>query len=158
MAHRFLVDLNVGRLVAWLRVLGYDAILTSRRDDRCITQQAIDEERVLLTRDALLVRRRVVTGGALCALLLRSDQLWAQLRQVVVELQLDVTGSFTRCPRCNLALQPATRAQVQERLPPHVLQTQESFHGCPGCDRVYWQGTHWRNMRARLAQITGRSP
>ena len=158
MPHRFLVDLNVGRLVVWLRVLGYDTILTSRRDDRCIARQAMDEGRVLLTRDARLVRRRVVTSGALRALLLRSDQLWAQLQQVVTELQLDVTDSFTRCPRCNLALQPATREQVQYRLPPHVLQTQTTFRGCPGCNRVYWKGTHWRNMRAQLAQIIGRSP
>ena len=158
MAHRFLVDLNVGRLVVWLRVLGYDTRLTSRRDDRCIAQQAMDEGRVLLTRDARLVRRRVVARGALCALLLRSDELWAQLRQVVTELGLDITESFTRCPRCNLALQHVPRGQVRERLPPHVLRTQETFRGCPGCNRVYWQGTHWRKMRAKLAQVMERQP
>ena len=155
MAHRFLVDLNVGRLVVWLRVLGYDTTLTSHRDDRCIAQQAMDEARVLLTRNALLVRRRLVTCGAL---LLRSDELWAQLRQVVAELELDVGQSFTLCPRCNLVLQTLPRAQVQDRLPPHVLQTHARFRGCPGCNRIYWQGTHWRNMRAQLAQAIGRKP
>ena len=158
MAHWFLVDLNVGRLVVWLRVLGYDTTLTSRRNDRCIAQQAMDEARVLLTRNALLVRRRLVTCGALRALLLRSDEFWAQLRQVVAELELDIGQSFTRCPRCNLVLQALPRAQVQDRLPPHVLMTQETFRGCPGCNRVYWQGTHWRNMRAQVAQAIGRQP
>ncbi len=158
MAHRFLVDLNVGRLVVWLRVLGYDTTLTSHQDDRCIAQQAMDEERVLLTRNALLVRRRLVTRGDLRALLLRSDELWAQFQQIVTELRLDVGQSFTRCPRCNLVLQTLSRAKVQDRLPPHVLQTQETFRGCPGCNRVYWQGTHWRNMRAQLAQVIGRQP
>ena len=158
MAHRFLVDLNVGRLVVWLRVLGYDTTLTSRRNDRCIAQQAMDEARVLLTRNALLVRRRLVTQGALRALLLRNDEMWAQLRQVVTALGLEVGQSFTLCPRCNLVLQTLPRAQVQDRLPPHVLRTQETFRGCPGCNRVYWQGTHWRNMRAQLAHVIGRKP
>ena len=29
----------------------------------------------------------------------------------------------------------------------------QSFRGCPGYDRLYW-----RNVRARLAQMTGRKP
>jgi uncharacterized protein with PIN domain len=44
-------------------------------------------------------------------------------------------------------------AEVSERLPPYVRATQTRFSECPGCGRVYWPGTHWERMSARLAAL-----
>lgn len=147
---RFLADSNVGRLARWLRALGYDAEYEPRLPDPLVVARALAEGRVLLTRDADLVRRRVVAGGTVRAILLRDDRVEAQLRQVVDLFRLRADRALSRCLECNRELEPRPKADVADRLPPHVLLTQERFTQCPACSRVYWPGTHWARMRQRL--------
>ncbi|MDQ6743831.1 MAG: Mut7-C RNAse domain-containing protein [Candidatus Dormibacteraeota bacterium] len=150
---RFLADSNVGRLARWLRAYGYDAAYAPHVDDRVLIARALAEGRVLLTRDAGLVQRRVVTRGTLRAVLLASDRVADQLRQVVEELGLAGDHQLTRCLECNVELEPRAKAEVSERLPPYVRATQTRFSECPGCGRVYWPGTHWERMSERLAAL-----
>lgn len=152
---RFLADNNVGRLARWLRALGYDADYEPRLADGQVVGRALAEERVLLTRDADMMRRRVITSGAVRAVFLRHDQVDGQLRQVVAELGLDPRHPLTRCLECNVELERREKAAVLDRLPPYVRATQQRFSQCPRCARVFWPGTHWERMRGRIAAVRG---
>jgi uncharacterized protein with PIN domain len=150
---RFVADSNVGRLARWLRAFGYDAAYAAHVDDRQLIAQAMAEGRVLLTRDVDLMHRRVVANGTVRAVLLASDRVSEQLRQVVTELGLATGRELTRCLECNVELEPRPKADVTDRLPPYVRATQTRFSECPRCGRVYWPGTHWERMRERLAAL-----
>jgi uncharacterized protein with PIN domain len=150
---RFLADANVGRLARWLRAYGYDAAYAAHVDDSQLIGRALAEGRVLLTRDSGLMQRRVVARGSLPAVLLRSDRVDDQLRQVVGELELAGDRALSRCLECNVELEPRPKAEVSERLPPHVRATQVRFSECPRCGRVYWPGTHWQRMRERMGAL-----
>lgn len=153
---KFLADCNVGRLARWLRVLGYDAVFDSRSDDRQLVARALAEGRVLLTRDVDLTQRRVIASGTLPTVLLADDRVDDQLRQVLRELDLaspGPNGGLTRCLECNIALEEREKTQVEHLLPPYVRATQRRFSQCPDCGRVYWPGTHWERMRARIAAL-----
>ena len=155
---RFLVDLNVGRLVKWLRAMGYDAVMVPATDDGELVRLALREGRVVLTKDARFCQRRVVASGLLRAVLVRSDTLREQLRQVVAELGLSAGNGFTRCLRCNHPLRAAPREEVAPLVPPYVRRTQQEFCRCPACGRIYWRGTHWANMRRELAEALRSDP
>ncbi|MDQ7030066.1 MAG: Mut7-C RNAse domain-containing protein [Ardenticatenia bacterium] len=146
--HRFAVDAMLGRLATWLRLLGYDAFYEPHIDDRVLIERAQAEGRTILTRDVQLTKRRGVR-----ALLITSDSVWEQLRQVVRAFSLAHRPRGRRCPRCNLVLVPLTREAAVDRVPAYVWQTQETFHECPGCQRVFWRGTHIADMEARLAKV-----
>jgi uncharacterized protein with PIN domain len=150
---RFLADGNVGRLARWLRVLGHDAEYEPRLPDAQVVGRALAEGRVLLTRDLDMTRRRVIADGSVRVVLLRSDRVEEQVRQVVDELGLASDRALSRCLDCNVELEPRPKAAVSARLPPHVRATQERFSQCPRCARVYWPGTHWVRMRARIAAL-----
>jgi len=150
---KFLADSNVGRLARWLRALGYDAAFEAHVEDGALVRLALAEGRVLLTRDLDLMQRRVIASGQLRAILLETDQVSGQLRQVARALGLDSGLALTRCLECNLELDPRTRAEVAQRVPPHVRATQVRYSECPGCGRVYWPGTHWTRMRSALAAL-----
>jgi len=85
---RFLADCNVGRLARWLRALGYDASYHARIDDSELVREAAAENRVLLTRDRDLTKRRVIQTGVVRAILIRDDDVTRQLRQVFAELAI----------------------------------------------------------------------
>lgn len=145
---RFVVDVMLGRLVRWLRMLGYDTVYDPRADDAAIARLAARDGRIVLTRDRGLLRRRLVREG----LLVDHDDVGAQLRIVVDALALDIAPErrFRRCLVCNAPLAEARPDEVAGRVPPFVLRTHAAFRACTGCGRVYWPGTHVADARARL--------
>ena len=153
---RFIVDSNVGRLATWLRVAGFDTLFAKSIDDNRLVRIALDEDRVLLTKDRQILKRRLVTSGRLKVILIEDDEVKAQLRQVLTTLNLaSQLRPFSLCVECNEPLVPREREEVEELVPPYVFQTQTQYMQCPGCLRIYWRGTHWERMSRELEVIAG---
>lgn len=151
---KFIADSNVGKLARWLRMMGYDTLFYNYIEDNHLVDIGLREERVILTRDTQIMKRRVVVGGKVKAILIRQDNPKEQLDQVIKKLKLDCQlRQFTRCLECNHNLSPKTREEVKELVPPYVFSTQEHYMQCPSCLRVYWRGTHWQRMKEALAEI-----
>jgi uncharacterized protein with PIN domain len=155
---KFIVDCNVGKLARWLRVAGFDTLFFNDIDDNRLVRMAVDEGRVLLTKDREMMKRRLITSGRLTAVLIHGEEVKEQMSQVLAALDLGAEAQpFTRCLECNEVLEPAEKESVRERVPPYVLRTQTDYMQCPGCRRVYWRGTHWDRMRRELdAMLAGR--
>ncbi len=147
---RFLADHMLGRLATWLRLLGYDAAYLPGVDDPELARIARAQDRILLTRDVELTRRR-----GLRAVLVASDRVEEQLRQLKRDLKLSVQEAFSRCAICNVPLEQVDGDTVRAAVPPYVLQTQDQFRRCPRCARVYWRGTHWAHMVAQMEDTFG---
>ncbi len=145
---RFVADAMLGRLARRLRALGYDTLYSSQYDDPTLARLALAEDRILLTRDVELTRRR-----GLSFLLIEDDRLENQLRQMWNALGLTGENAFSRCLDCNTPLVECSPAQVRDRVPPYVYTTQSRFRCCPNCGRVYWRGTHWARMRAEIEEL-----
>jgi len=153
-APKFIVDSNVGKLAKWLRIMGYDARFFEGSTDSQMIAIALAENRVILTRDTQIMRRRLVTSGQLKAILIQSDEPERQMRQVIDALKLDCQFQpFSICLECNQPLVERSREQVKELVPPYVFQTQEQYMECPACHRIYWRGTHWQAMTKNLKRF-----
>jgi uncharacterized protein with PIN domain len=148
---RFIVDVNVGKLAKWLRMIGYDTLLFDHRDDKRLIHIAMTENRIILTRDTQMMKRRVITTGVLKAVLISSDNPNQQIQQVIKELGLNPSfNPFGLCLECNQPLVKISQEDVKDRVPPYVYQTQPQYVECPNCHRIYWQGTHWQAMVRKL--------
>ncbi|MFC2018077.1 Mut7-C RNAse domain-containing protein [Chloroflexota bacterium] len=151
---KFIVDSNAGKLVRWLMMMGYDALFFNYIEDTSLVDIGLREDRVVLTKDTQIMRRRVVVEGQVKAILLQYDDPREQLHQVIKKLKLDCPlGQFTRCLECNHILLEIPKEQVRELVPPYVFRTQTQFMQCPSCLRVYWRGTHWQRMKKALGEI-----
>ena len=149
---RFVVDVNVGKLALWLRMLGLDAAYSPSFSDRMIANLAVREQRVVLTRDAGLLKRRQVTYGRL----IRSPHPDDQLREVAALFGLKAPYAlFSRCVRCNRPLTPVNKADILHRLEPKTRKYFHEFKQCPACNRIFWRGSHHDDMRTRLGALLG---
>lgn len=138
-APRFVLDVHLGTLARRLGVLGLDVDYATDRDDAELARVAAAQGRVLLTRDRQLLMRNAVTHGY-CP---RSDDPDEQALEVVRRfVRRDELAPFSRCPSCNERLMAVARAEVLDRIGPHTRATQDAFRRCPGCDRVFWPGSH----------------
>lgn len=151
---RFIADKNVGKLARWLRVMGYDTAFFDEGDDSAMVARALAEDRVILTRDAGVMKRRLVTSGRLIAILIGSPRIAEQLKQVIDTLKMDYQfRPFTICLECGQSLVARSRDEVKDRVPPYVFKTQQQYMECPACHRIYWRGTHWEAMVRRLKRL-----
>jgi uncharacterized protein with PIN domain len=142
---RLLADGMLGKLARWLRLLGYDTAYENDAADNELARRARAEGRILLTRDRELSARR-----GLRALLIQSETLEEQVREVQEALGPPPNSPLSRCPVCNTDLEPVSPSELVGRLPPYVLRTQHRFRRCSGCGRVYWPGTHLDSMRRQI--------
>ena len=151
---KFIVDHNVGRLAKWLRMMGYDALLFTEEDDGKMVKIALAQNRVILTKDTQIMRRRLVTSGRLKAIFIEDDNPKAQLQQVVEDLGLDYQfRPFSICLECNQNLVERDKEEVRDLVPPYVFETQNLYMECPSCRRIYWRGTHWPAMSEDLDKL-----
>jgi hypothetical protein len=159
---RFVADGHLGRLAAYLRMLGFDTWYRSDAGDDELAAVAATEHRILLTRDRGILKRSVVRRGAF----VRSDRPVEQLVEVARRFGLVDRGQpFGRCLRCNTLLAPVSREEVLHRLQPLTRIYYDDFRRCPGCDAVYWKGSHHARMerlvdrvRDRVSRPTAASP
>lgn len=151
---KFIVDENVGKLVGWLRMMGFDSAFFTGEDDSAMVRQALAEGRILLTRDTEIVKRRLVSNGQLKALLFQSEDPEQQMRQLLAKFDLiRQARPFTLCLEDNQLLVEKRPEEVRDRVPHYVFQTQEQYMECPSCHRVYWRGTHWKAMQRKLEEL-----
>ncbi len=135
----FVCDVHLGTLARRMRLLGLDTRYEPGLDDAAIVAVQAAERRAILSCDRGLLQRRQVQWGCL----VRSRQPDAQIRQVVARFDLGRSlKPFSRCPRCNRPLAPATPDQIARLAPPRVRARGSGFTHCPACDRLYWQGSH----------------
>jgi len=95
---RFVLDVHLGRLASYLRLLGFDTLYRNDYEDDELLRISRDQHRILLSRDTGLLKRSAVTHGAF----LHETDPRRQLREVLDRFQLDTRiAPFTRCARCN---------------------------------------------------------
>ena len=150
---RFLCDAMLGGLAKWLRAAGYDAYYAREGtdiDDRVLAEKALREGRVLLTGDRGFLERAPVRDGRLELMLLPSLPVEEQLRAVVERFGLRPRPS--RCMECNGELDGVPPGEVEDLVPPGVLERCREFWRCRGCGRVFWRGSHWARISGRLGR------
>ncbi len=138
---RFVLDVHLGTLARRLRLVGLDAAYDNDAADDALIEQANAGQRVLLTQDRGLLRRRKLWRGAYVRGA-RPDQQLAD----VLDRFAPPLAPWTRCPACNGPLSPAAKADVESLLQPGTRRTYQAFSRCADCARVYWRGAHSKHL------------
>ena len=148
---RFVADGHLGRLAAYLRMLGFDTLYRSDYRDEEVARLSSSENRILLTRDCGLLKRNEVRHGYY----VRGTEPAKQLVEVLREFDLiPEMVPFRRCMHCNALLQATRKESILQRLLPETAKYFEEFYACSGCKKVYWKGSHYRRMKRFIESVT----
>jgi uncharacterized protein len=149
-ARRFVADGHLGKLTRFLRLLGIDVAYDRAADDRKLIEISTVEERALLTRDRRLLMHAVVRHGYYP----RSQNTEEQTVEVVRRFELFNTfAPFTRCLHCNAALNSVAKDEILSQLEPLTKIYYEDFRRCESCGKIYWAGSHFPKLEARIASL-----
>ena len=147
---RFVADGHLGRLAAYLRMLGFDTLYDGNYQDKELARLSSGESRILLTRDRGLLKRNVVSLGYY----VRATEPAQQLVEVSREFDLiSAIAPFRRCMHCNALLRATEKESIRHRLLPETAKHFQEFYTCPDCQRVYWKGSHYRRMKRLIESM-----
>lgn len=139
----FVLDSHLGKLAGNLRILGFDAKYQNDFADRELASIAVDENRVLLTRDRGLLKRKEIRWGFIP----RDDDPWKQTLSVIRRFDLsEKIKPFSRCARCNGILKTVSKREIKDELEPLTRRYYQKFKRCDSCQQVYWKGSHFRDL------------
>lgn len=147
---RFVLDVHLGQLATYLRLLGYDTLYRNDYEDEELADISAREGRILLTRDRrLLMRGQIVYGYCL-----HSRDPGEQLQAVLRRYHLfDELAPGRRCLRCNGELVPVAKEVILDRLEPKTKKYFDEFQICTSCDQIYWKGSHYSHMQRFVDQL-----
>ena len=140
---RFVLDMHLGKLARYLRLLGFDAAYRNDYNDLELAGVAQSEGRVLLTRDRRLLMRKQVTWGCCIRSLDPHQQLFEVLQRYDLRGEI---SPFQRCAHCNTLLISTSKKAVLDRLEPLTRRYYDDFQICPNCQQIYWKGSHYERM------------
>ena len=147
----FILDVHLGKLARILRLLGFDTFYRNDYDDSEIIRIALDEHRIILTRDRKLLHNRHITH----ARWLHSTNAEQQAREVIERFQLGHNvRRFIRCPACNGIIESVEKECVFDQLEPLTKKYYSEFFKCSDCSKIYWKGSHYDRIVDKLDAIT----
>ncbi|MDY6965110.1 MAG: Mut7-C RNAse domain-containing protein [Halobacteriota archaeon] len=159
---KFIVDRMLGRLVTWLRILGYDTLyikdvkVNFKEEDDLLLIISKACDRILITRDRTLAQRaeRYKLGYHY----MKPDKVMEQLWELSAEYNIELEPKMMRCSVCNAIIRKVdnrTEIELLDKVyvPERMVEEGADFWVCRRCGRVYWQGSHWDNMRRELGKL-----
>ncbi|MHC1637515.1 MAG: DUF5615 family PIN-like protein [Candidatus Nezhaarchaeales archaeon] len=153
-SQKLLLDSMCGKLARWLRFLGFDVVYLKEVDDESILSIAKSSNRIIITRDQELHNRAIKNG--LKSILLTTTDHVNNMSKILRELnvQIVIPPPVTRCPLCNNLLKEVNPEEVAHLLPSkELMHRYEKFWLCNKCNKVYWIGSHWRNIKKILSEV-----
>ncbi len=151
---RFVLDVHLGRLAAYLRMLGFDSLYRNDYHDAELADISAEEQRILLTCDVKLLMRKQISR----AYFVRSRQPRQQLLEVLSRFDLyDNLKPFTRCMSCNGITRAVDKRDIEQRLLPKTKKYYHDFYQCESCNKIYWQGTHYQKMMYIIKKLNDRA-
>jgi len=146
---KFAVDKMLGKLAKWLRLLGYDTFYRNKIKPVTLLSIAQSDDRIIVTRNHHFLKHPFPVP----ILFLKANTLEQQLLRVNEQYPLQRKKAFSRCPLCNNVTTSIEKEYVERIVPEYVFNTQEHFHQCIRCGKIYWNGTHLQRALAFLEKI-----
>jgi uncharacterized protein with PIN domain len=142
---KFICDFMLGRLAKWMRLLGFDTAYFRNTNGKTIIYHSKKGGRTILTRSKILSEKYDDL------ILIESENLIEQLKQITNIAKINLP--FSRCPICNIQTKKVDKEEIKNAVPPYVLEIHNDFKRCPECGRVFWKGTHYKEIKKVINEI-----
>ena len=153
----FIVDAMLGNLAKKLRLLGFDSLYSSSIEDEELIRIAREKNRVIVTKDAQLSEK--ARKAKITTILVSGEDEIDQICKINEKINLGkfvVNGSTSRCPVCNGKLNAIGKKDVETKVPRGVFEHIDNFWICEKCQKIYWEGTHIKNLQKFTAELNDR--
>ena len=145
----FYLEASLTGLAKWLRFLGYRVE---------VSRGKINLDTILENRDKFFLitseeTAKILEKVGVKYLLLPRMGLRAQLKHLIIKLNLNTELKLNICTICGVELVPIKKEAYRERIPQKAYELYEEFNLCPSCGRVYWEGDHVKRIKRKWQDL-----
>ena len=143
---KFIVDSMHGKLAKKMRIYGYDTLYNAYSEDNTVLELAEKEDRIIITSDTALFERAL--SRRIPSIKAPLDDDVTRMAEIfkILKLKPELNSKKSRCSLCNTPLVEICKSQITS-IPENVLRRKKIFYQCPKCGKIYWKGSHWKEMR-----------
>ncbi|MGB7338611.1 MAG: Mut7-C RNAse domain-containing protein [Phototrophicaceae bacterium] len=147
---KFILDTHLGRLAAYLRMMGFDTLYENDYDDDVLAEISATEHRILLTRDLGVLKRGIVIYGYF----VRNTDPYERLLEISERYKLaDAIEPFGRCMTCNGTLHTIEKESVRDLVEADTYANFDDYHQCQSCQKIFWKGSHYEKMQRLIDEV-----
>ena len=153
----FFVDAMLGNIAKKLRLMGYDSKYEADIQDEDLIKLAKQEQRTIVSRDENLVKKALKLG--IKSIFIEKNEEVKQLREIIDKQNLtlvEINGDRARCPLCNTKTKSINKDSVKDKIPVKILEQNEKFWECANCRKIFWEGSHIKNLQKFVSEINER--
>lgn len=153
---KLLFDAMLKRTAKWCRIFGIDSLYYPEKSDSELMKIASSGNRVLVTCDMELAERCMFSS--IPVVLIKEKRLEDRISDIACMTGAELTfPEKTRCPSCNgnlLTKKPGEIKEISEgRITDNLIERQEFFWVCDNCGKIYWKGSHWKNITSIFEKV-----
>ena len=151
---KFILDVHLGKLATYLRMLGFDTLYENSYDDLTIVRLSNEQKRIILTRGTGLLKMKAVTHGYR----IRSENPDEQVVEVLQ--RFDARSSIKplcRCLVCNSLIKKIAKDEIIHLLEEKTKRYYDEFYQCNSCQKIYWKGSHCLRMKQFVDSVLEKS-
>ena len=142
-APRFILDVHLGKLSKYLRMFGFDTLYNNSYNDDDLELHAAIDDRIMLTRDIGLLKRKSIRNGYWMRNTAPQKQVIEVLQRFKLQRRL---RPMSVCMKCNGPIVPVDKQRVVHLLLPDTAKHFTKFYQCRDCRQIYWKGSHYKRM------------
>jgi uncharacterized protein with PIN domain len=153
----FFVDAMLGNIAKKLRLSGFDSQYFADIDDDKLIDSAKKEYRIVVSCDEELIKKTKKLG--IKSIYVTKKEEIEQFFEIISSINLkriQINGTVARCPKCNSLTELVDKNTVKEKIAQLVIKLNDKFWRCKGCNQIYWEGTHIKNLQSFVGKINER--
>lgn len=147
----------LGKIAKKLRIFGFDTEYLANTDDNTIIKMNLDKKRIILTKDRQLYTRSLKLNIPCLLITVENEleNLITIMKEYNIKYIFPITNKYTRCTLCNEVLEIVTKSStsVIYNVPKKVLENIDTYFKCVKCQRIYWNGTHIKEINKLVDEI-----
>ncbi len=149
MRAKFILTVDSNKLAKWLRLLGYDSKVIKSISILNMIRIAKKEKRIIVSRSKEVLKHPLDFER----IFIHSNDPKEQLQEMKEIISFDSNQLFTRCPEDNNELKSIEKEKILHLIPEKVANSFHDFKVCQKCGRVYWHGSHFKDIESELKKV-----
>lgn len=148
----------LGTIARKLRIWGFDTLYIKNIGDEKILEKGKNENRIILTKDKVFFQKILRENCRVIFFDSKNSEVDNLLKIFTLckinRISFDLFNS--RCALCNSKLKRISIKQSYMNIPEKVKKSTSIFYNCENCRKLYWEGSHIKNIQKLVLVINNK--
>ncbi|MCG3220667.1 MAG: hypothetical protein H7641_04740 [Candidatus Heimdallarchaeota archaeon] len=150
---RFYADSMLGKLSRFLRFFGFSTLYRSEETVETMIKTAQKNDIIVLSQSKLVIDK--CQKQNVRAYSMPTSGIEEQLKILKTELEIEfaVPPKEMLCSLCNGKISKKEKEEIVDKIPKGTALHYDDFWQCNECDKIYWLGSHWEDIKRIIERV-----